>query len=111
EAATLFSLKKMGCRLTLSQFGAGKGSLETLQSLPLDFIKLDVKLTEEASKSDEARGKLKQVVGLAAPRNIGTISTRVADAMTLAELWKLGVNFVQGHYVHEPEIVVEEKRR
>ena len=108
EAATLFSLKKMGCRLTLSQFGNGKNSLETMQNLPLDFIKLDVKLTEDAAKSDAARTKLKLIVGPASQRGIGTISTRVADATTLAELWKLGVNFVQGHYVHEPEIVVGE---
>lgn len=106
ERALLYALKKDGCRLTLSQFGARPESLETLERLPLDYIKLDHKLTAEASTSEPARVLLRQIVQKAAARNTRTISTRVVDATSLAELWKLGVNFVQGYYVHEPEIVV-----
>lgn len=106
EALALLSLKKQGCRLTLSQFGSRPESLDTLMRLPLDFVKLDTRITEGAAASEAVRKQLRQLVERAAGRGVGTISTRVADATTLAELWKLGVHYVQGYYVHEPEIVV-----
>lgn len=106
EHKILLALKGDGCRLTLSQFGNQKNSLETLRTLPLDFIKLDLKITADVARSDAAREQLRQILDLAATRQVGTISTRVSDAMSLAELWRMGVNFVQGYYVHEPEIVV-----
>jgi EAL domain-containing protein (putative c-di-GMP-specific phosphodiesterase class I) len=106
ERSLLFALKKDGCRLTLSQFGARPESLETLDRLSLDYVKLDHKLTGEAANSQATRETLRTLVQKAESRKVHTISTRVADATSLAELWKLGVNYVQGFYVHEPEIVV-----
>ena len=31
---------------------------------------------------------------------------RVEDANTMAVLWQLGIEFIQGYFVHEPEQVV-----
>lgn len=106
EAMAVFALRKLGCRFTISQFGTRPDSLTLLQRLPMDFVKLDAALTAEASTSEAQRNLLKEVVARASARNIGTISTRVSDATTLAALWKLGIHFVQGYYVQEPEIVV-----
>jgi len=35
-----------------------------------------------------------------------TIAERVEDANTMAVLWQLGVEFVQGYFVNSPEEVV-----
>ena len=40
-------------------------------------------------------------------RKISTIAERVEDANTMAVLFQLGLSYMQGHYVHEPEVVLE----
>jgi EAL domain-containing protein (putative c-di-GMP-specific phosphodiesterase class I) len=37
---------------------------------------------------------------------IETIAERVEDANTMAVLWQLGVQFIQGYFVNAPEEVV-----
>jgi c-di-GMP-related signal transduction protein len=38
--------------------------------------------------------------------NIQTIGERVEDANTMTVLWQLGVQYIQGYFVNEPEEVV-----
>jgi EAL domain-containing protein (putative c-di-GMP-specific phosphodiesterase class I) len=45
-------------------------------------------------------------VQTAANRTIPTIAERVENANTMAVLFQLGVAYMQGHYVHEPEVVL-----
>ena len=45
----------------------------------------------------------------AANRTIPAIAERVEDANTMAVLFQLGVAYMQGHYVHEPEVVLSDE--
>jgi EAL domain-containing protein (putative c-di-GMP-specific phosphodiesterase class I) len=47
-------------------------------------------------------------VKAAEKRKILTIAERVEDANTMAVLFQLGVSYMEGHYVHEAEVVLEE---
>ncbi|MEJ2274743.1 MAG: hypothetical protein P8Y01_09250, partial [Woeseiaceae bacterium] len=38
-------------------------------------------------------------------RNIRTIAERVENANAMAVLFQLGLDFMQGHYVHEPVVL------
>jgi len=37
---------------------------------------------------------------------VTTIAERVEDANTMAVLWQLGIEFIQGYFVNSPERVV-----
>jgi EAL domain-containing protein (putative c-di-GMP-specific phosphodiesterase class I) len=50
--------------------------------------------------------KVRVYVHTAANRTIPTIAERVEDANTMAVLFQLGVAYMQGHYVHEPDVVL-----
>jgi EAL domain-containing protein (putative c-di-GMP-specific phosphodiesterase class I) len=39
-------------------------------------------------------------------RDIRTIAERVEDANTMAVLWQLGVHYIQGYQIREPEVVL-----
>jgi EAL domain-containing protein (putative c-di-GMP-specific phosphodiesterase class I) len=52
--------------------------------------------------------KVRVYVQTAAARAIPTIAERVEDANTMAVLFQLGVAYMQGHYVHEPEVVLSD---
>ena len=50
--------------------------------------------------------QVKALVDLARAASVATIAERVEDANTMAVLWQLGVEFVQGYFVSTPEEVV-----
>jgi EAL domain-containing protein (putative c-di-GMP-specific phosphodiesterase class I) len=50
--------------------------------------------------------RVREFVELAKSRKISTIAERVEDANTMAVLWQLGIEFIQGYFVNEPEQVV-----
>jgi EAL domain-containing protein (putative c-di-GMP-specific phosphodiesterase class I) len=50
--------------------------------------------------------QVKTLVQAAKARSVTTIAERVEDANTMAVLWQLGVEYVQGYFVGNPEEVV-----
>jgi multidomain signaling protein FimX len=49
--------------------------------------------------------RVKDLVDQAKAKKIGTIAERVEDANTMAVLWQLGIEFIQGYFINEPEQV------
>jgi len=50
--------------------------------------------------------RVKTLVQIAKGIGAQTIAERVEDANTMAVLWQLGIEFIQGYFVHKPEEVV-----
>jgi multidomain signaling protein FimX len=102
----LGELKKMGFRIALERFGSGRDPAKLLGSMPLDFIKIDGALVQDLAGNFETQGVVKKLVEQAIKLKIETIAERVEDANTMAVLWQLGVQFIQGYFVNAPEEVV-----
>ena len=49
---------------------------------------------------------MRALVESATKRLIQTIGERVENANTMAVLWQVGVQYIQGYFVNEPEQVV-----
>jgi EAL domain-containing protein (putative c-di-GMP-specific phosphodiesterase class I) len=104
--AQLGALKKLGFRIALERFGAGRDPYKLLSSIPLDFIKIDGALVQDLAGNPEVQTVVKKLVEQATKLKIETIAERVEDANTMAVLWQLGVQFIQGYFVNAPEEVV-----
>ncbi len=104
--AQLGTLKKMGFRIAIERFGSGRDPAKLLTLLPLDFIKIDGALVQDLSSNPETQAAVKKLVDQAVKHKIETIAERVEDANTMAVLWQLGVQFIQGYFVNAPEEVV-----
>lgn len=102
----LGELKKMGFRIALERFGSGRDPGKLLSAMPLDFIKIDGALVQDLAGNFETQGMVKKLVEQANKLKIETIAERVEDANTMAVLWQLGVQFIQGYFVNAPEEVV-----
>ena len=100
------TLKKMGFRLAFERFGSGRDPLKLLSAVPLDFIKIDGALVQDLATNFETQATVKKLVDQAIKLKIETIAERVEDANTMAVLWQLGVQFIQGYFVNAPEEVV-----
>jgi diguanylate cyclase (GGDEF)-like protein/PAS domain S-box-containing protein len=100
------ALRQRRFRFALEGFGGGRDSQGLLASIELDFVKIDGALVQALAKDTEIQARVRNLVEIAARRKIQTIAERVEDANTMAVLWQLGVQYIQGYFVHEPEEVV-----
>ena len=102
----LKALRSRRLRVALEHFGSGRGSLALLQTLPLDFLKIDGALMQGLTGNEELQQRVRALVEAATRRNVQTVAERIEDANTMAVVWQLGVQYIQGYFVHAPEEVV-----
>jgi len=100
------TLKPMGFRLALEHVGAGRDPVALIQKLAVDFVKIDGSLMQGLASNPILQQKVKVLVDAAKRKKIETIAERVEDANTMAVLWQLGIEFIQGYFVNAPEEVV-----
>jgi EAL domain-containing protein (putative c-di-GMP-specific phosphodiesterase class I) len=100
------ALRQRHFRFALEGFGSGRDSIGLLESMPLDFVKIDGTLIQGLATDPQVQLRVRTLVEAARKRNIQTIGERVEDANTMAVLWQLGVQYIQGYFVNEPEEVV-----
>ena len=100
------ALRQRRFRFALEAFGGGRDSPGLLANIELDFVKIDGALVQALAKDNEIQARVRNLVEIATRRKIQTIAERVEDANTMAVLWQLGVQYIQGYFVHAPEEVV-----
>ena len=99
------ALKDLGLRFALEHFGIGIDPLSLLDTLPLDFIKIDGSLMQGLTGDVLLQSKVGSLIDAARSRELETIAERVEDANTMAVLWQLGVQHLQGFLIQAPEEV------
>jgi len=102
------ALKAHGCQVALEHFGVTQQPLRTLEHVPLDYLKIDGSLMEGISADKAMQGTVRDYIDVAKDKNIATVAERVEDANTMAVLWQLGIEYIQGFYVQGPEEIVLE---
>jgi multidomain signaling protein FimX len=99
------SLRKLGFRFALEHFGTGRDPLKLLADIDMNFIKIDGSLMQGLSTNQIQQQRVKGLVEAAKRRGMETVAERVEDANTMAVLWQLGIEFIQGYFVNAPEDV------
>jgi diguanylate cyclase (GGDEF)-like protein/PAS domain S-box-containing protein len=99
------NLRKLGFRFALEHFGTGRDPLKLLADIDMDFIKIDGSLMQGLSTNQLQQQRVKGLVEASKRRGIETVAERVEDANTMAVLWQLGIEFIQGYFVNAPEDV------
>ncbi len=98
-------LRKLGFRFALEHFGTGRDPLKLLADIDMNFIKIDGSLMQGLSTNQLQQQRVKGLVEAAKRRGAETVAERVEDANTMAVLWQLGIEFIQGYFVNAPEDV------
>lgn len=99
------ALREMGAGLAVEHFGIGANSAQLMDHIPANFIKFHPSFTQKFSEKDTQK-RLGDLVEAAKQHNLKTIVSHVEDAHVMARLWQMGVNFIQGYHVQEPEVVL-----
>jgi diguanylate cyclase (GGDEF)-like protein len=104
-------LRSKGHRFAIENFGVGRDSGRILAQTPMDFLKIDGSLMQSIASDSALQEKVRAYVHAASNRTIPVIAERVEDANTMAVLFQLGIGYMQGHYVHEPDVVLADVGR
>ncbi|HEY1900641.1 MAG TPA: EAL domain-containing protein [Steroidobacteraceae bacterium] len=103
-------LRNRGFRFAVERFGSGRDPQGLMDSLPINYVKIDGALVQGLTSNQELQQRVRTLVEQAKSHNIETIAERVEDANTMAVLWQLGVQYIQGYLVHAPEEIVLAER-
>ena len=101
-------LRKIGVGFALEHYGVDQKRFQILDLLKPDYIKIDGELMHSLMTDSQMQASVRNIVTGASERNIKTVAERVENANAMAVLFQLGLDFMQGHYVHEPEVVLED---
>jgi diguanylate cyclase (GGDEF)-like protein len=99
-------LSALGIEFALEHFGASGDAAALLHRLPVNYVKIDGALMQGLANDRPLQEKVKALVDVAREHGVTTIAERVEDANTMAVLWQLGIEFIQGYFVNSPEQVV-----
>lgn len=96
----LRSLKALGVRIAVDDFGTGYASLASLQRMPVDILKIDRTFVVNAS----ARGRelLEAIVGIGRTLSLLTIASGVEQPGQLETVKSLGCDLAQGYLLGKP---------
>ncbi|AFY39702.1 diguanylate cyclase/phosphodiesterase with PAS/PAC sensor(s) [[Leptolyngbya] sp. PCC 7376] len=96
------SIKNLGCRFALDDFGSGMSSFGYLQTLPVDFLKIDGQFIRELCQNSMNAIIVEALQQVAKAVKIKTIAEFVEDEETLQKLRELDVDYAQGYGIHRP---------
>jgi diguanylate cyclase (GGDEF)-like protein len=106
--ATTDALREAGIGFALEHYGVDKNRFQILDILKPAYIKIDGELMHSLLTDTKLQESVRALAAAAEQRNVETIAERVENANAMAVLFQLGVHYMQGHYVHEPEVVLQE---
>ncbi|MBN2534490.1 MAG: EAL domain-containing protein [Spirochaetales bacterium] len=96
-------LKKIGCYFALDDFGSGWTSFAYLKLLPVDFLKIDGSFVKGIVQDPLNFILVETINHLGHMMGLQTIAEYVENEETLNALKKIGVNYVQGFGIAQPE--------
>jgi diguanylate cyclase (GGDEF)-like protein/PAS domain S-box-containing protein len=95
--------KKLGLRIALDDFGAGASSFGYLKNLSVDVLKIDGQFIRDVIDDPLDDAAVRCFAAVAQVVNVKTVAEFVDRAEILERVREIGIDFVQGYYLHQPE--------
>ncbi|HEV2865769.1 MAG TPA: EAL domain-containing protein, partial [Allosphingosinicella sp.] len=106
-AALLAELRSGGLRIAIDDFGTGYSSLAYLKALPLDYLKIDKRLSQDIAGSTRDRIVVRGVIDMARSLGLDVVAEGVETQEQLDLLAQEGCTLYQG-FLCAPPVGVEE---
>ena len=94
--------RRLGIPVGLDGFGAAPTSLAAMATLPLDFIKIDRRVTNPTAEDAQWKRVARAAIGVAQTLQIRTIADGVEDREQAKWLVANGVEGLQGYVIAQP---------
>jgi diguanylate cyclase (GGDEF)-like protein/PAS domain S-box-containing protein len=100
--AVIIKLREIGCEFGLEDFGSGLDFSYSLSVLDVDYLKINGSFVENMAQDTENQAAVKAIIEMSKQAGKQCIAEFVSDANSLALLWRLGVDYAMGFYIHKP---------
>lgn len=99
---TLAAIRQLGCRTAIDDFGTGFASLQYLQRLPIDEVKIDQSFINDVATNPESAAIVRSTTRLMQDLGKSVVAEGVEDQATLDLLTTLGCDVAQGYHISRP---------
>lgn len=96
-------LREAGFHFALDDFGAGMASFGYLKHLPVDYLKIDGSFVRQMLAQHTDRAMVQSIQQIAQAFGIQTVAEFVESQAIREALEAIGVDYVQGFAIHEPQ--------
>ena len=102
-------LAALGCRLCITEVHSGANPLPDLVHLRPQLVRIADALSRVLGDADSTNTLLKPLIESLHREQIASVMPNVDSASTLAVLWQLGINFIEGDYLQpaQPQMSYE----
>ena len=95
-------IEKLGCKLSLSNFGCTPKPLRYLSLVPAAYVKLDTGLLRKVDVNQTNLELLSSLIEELHEKGISVIAPMLEQLPILPLLWQANVDFMQGNCLHPP---------
>ena len=99
---TVTTLRELGFVIEMDDFGSGYSSLNMLNDMPIDILKLDMKFIRSEMAKPKSQGILQFTMGLARWMDLSVVAEGVETREQFEQLREIGCDYVQGYYFAKP---------
>ncbi|NOT70866.1 MAG: bifunctional diguanylate cyclase/phosphodiesterase [Hyphomicrobium sp.] len=96
------TLKELGCRVAIDDFGAGYTSFKNLKLLNVDMVKIDGAFVKNLADDTSDQIFIKTMIELAQTFGMETVAEWVGDERSVNHLVEMGITYLQGFYYGLP---------
>jgi diguanylate cyclase (GGDEF)-like protein/PAS domain S-box-containing protein len=96
------TLKGLGCRFALDDFGSGLSSFAYLKNLPVDYLKIDGMFVKDIVDDPIDHAMVKSINEIGHVMGMQTIAEFVENDEIKGMLREIGVNYAQGYGIDKP---------
>lgn len=101
------TLRDLGCRVALDDFGAGYTSFRHLKQLAVNLVKIDGSFVRNIGQNPDNLVFVRTLIDLARNFNLETVAECVETEEEARLLAAEGVDFLQGYAFGKPELEIE----
>lgn len=95
-------LREQGFIIEMDDFGSGYSSLNMLNQMPIDILKLDMKFIQSETAKPLEQGILQFIMSMARWMGVSVVAEGVETYGQLNRLMEVDCDYVQGYYFSRP---------